>query len=71
MSTTARTLPQWKRFRFPHSLIKYAVLLAALVFVWWALEVLRIAATNRGRLNMRSQWSRASAGEVARGGLLS
>lgn len=42
MATAARPLPQWKRFRFPHSLIKYAVLLAAAWFVWWSLEVLRI-----------------------------
>jgi phosphonate transport system permease protein len=42
MSVTARPLPQWKRFRFPQSLIKYAVLLAAAYFVWWSLEVLRI-----------------------------
>lgn len=38
----ARPLPQWKRFRFPQSLIKYAVLLAAAYFVAWSLEVLRI-----------------------------
>ena len=42
MATAARPLPQWKRFRFPQSLIKYAVLLAAIYFVWWSLEVLRI-----------------------------
>ena len=37
-----KPLPEWKRFRFPQSLYKYAALLASLVFVWWSLEVLRI-----------------------------
>jgi len=35
-------LPEWRRFRFPQSLIKYAVFLGSLAFIWWALDVLRI-----------------------------
>lgn len=42
MNTAARTLPAWKRFRFPQSLYKYIALLASLWFVWWALDVLNI-----------------------------
>lgn len=38
----AHTPQTWRRFRFPQSLYKYFVLLASLVFVGWALEVLRI-----------------------------
>ena len=41
-STAAKPLPEWKRFRFPQSLYKYAALLAALWFVQWSLDVLRI-----------------------------
>lgn len=37
-----RSLPEWRRFRFPQSLYKYGWLLASLAFVWWALDVLRI-----------------------------
>jgi phosphonate transport system permease protein len=42
MSTAAKPLPQWKRYRFPQSLYKWIALLAALWFVHWSLEVLRI-----------------------------
>jgi phosphonate transport system permease protein len=38
----AKPLPEWKRFRFPQSLYKWGFLAAALAFVWWSLEVLRI-----------------------------
>ncbi len=38
----AKTLPEWKRFRFPQSLYKYGALLAGLYFIWWSMEVLRI-----------------------------
>ena len=38
----AKPLPEWRRFRFPQSLYKFVALLAALWFVAWALEVLRI-----------------------------
>lgn len=41
-SATTKALPEWKRFRYPQSLYKYGVLLAALAFVWWAMGVLRI-----------------------------
>ncbi len=41
-SATTRPLPEWKRFRFPQSLYKYAALLGSLAFVWWAMDVLRI-----------------------------
>ena len=37
-----KPLPEWKRFRFPQSLYKFVFLLAALWFVSWTLEVLRI-----------------------------
>lgn len=37
-----RALPEWRRFRFPQSLYKYAVLIGSLWFVWWSLDVLRI-----------------------------
>lgn len=37
-----KTLPEWRRFRFPQSLYKYIALLAGLWFVQWSLEVLRI-----------------------------
>ncbi|MFN0182710.1 MAG: phosphonate ABC transporter, permease protein PhnE [Aquabacterium sp.] len=40
--TPARPMPQWRRFRYPQSLYKYGALLAALYFVWWSLDVLRI-----------------------------
>lgn len=41
-NTVARPLPEWRRFRFPQSLYKYGALAAALAFVWWSLDVLRI-----------------------------
>ena len=41
-SSASKPLPQWKRFRFPQSLYKYAALLATLYFVWWSMQVLRI-----------------------------
>lgn len=41
-ASSARPMPQWRRFHFPQSLYKYGVLLGALYFVWWSLEVLRI-----------------------------
>lgn len=41
-TAAARPLPQWRRFRFPQSLYKWAVLLASCGFVWWSLDVLRI-----------------------------
>lgn len=37
-----RPLPQWRRFRFPQSLYKYAAFLGSIWFVWWALDVLSI-----------------------------
>lgn len=37
-----KPLPEWKRFRFPQSLYKYAALVAAGWFVVWSLEVLHI-----------------------------
>lgn len=37
-----KTLPEWRRFRFPQSLYKWGVLAATLAFVAWSLEVLRI-----------------------------
>lgn len=42
MTRTATPLPTWKRFRFPQSLYKWGALLAAIWFVGWSLEVLRI-----------------------------
>ncbi|MFO1270550.1 MAG: phosphonate ABC transporter, permease protein PhnE [Rubrivivax sp.] len=42
MSATAKALPQWKRWRFPGSLLPPVLLLAALWGVSWALEVLNI-----------------------------
>lgn len=42
MTAAAKPLPEWKRFRFPQSLYKYAAFLASLAFVWWAMDVLRI-----------------------------
>lgn len=42
MNTAAKPLPEWKRFRFPQSLTKWAVLLGALWFVQWSLDMLRI-----------------------------
>jgi phosphonate transport system permease protein len=42
VNTAAKPLPEWKRFRFPQSLYKYVALLAALWFVQWSLDVLRI-----------------------------
>ena len=41
-SPSTRPLPEWKRFRYPQSLYKYAALIAAIGFVWWSLDVLRI-----------------------------
>ena len=41
-SPSTRPLPQWKRFRYPQSLYKYAALIAAIGFVWWSLDILRI-----------------------------
>jgi hypothetical protein len=32
--STAKPLPEWKRFRFPQSLYKYGALLAGLYFNW-------------------------------------
>ncbi|MBL8341098.1 MAG: phosphonate ABC transporter, permease protein PhnE [Rubrivivax sp.] len=43
-AAAAKPLPEWKRFRFPHSLYKYGALLGALAFVWWSMDVLRIDA---------------------------
>src|SRR5690348_12127398 len=37
-----RTLPEWRRFRFPRSLYKYALLALAAWIVWWTLDVLNI-----------------------------
>ena len=34
--------PEWRRFKFPQSLYKYAVLLATLTFAVWALDYLNI-----------------------------
>ncbi len=42
MTVASRPLPEWKRFRFPQSLVKYVVLLAVLYGVWWSLDVLNI-----------------------------
>lgn len=42
MNSSTQTLPEWRRFRFPQSLYKYAVLLGGLWFVWWSLDVLQI-----------------------------
>lgn len=42
MSTPTKPLLEWKRFRYPQSLYKFVALLAALWFVSWSLEVLRI-----------------------------
>ncbi len=42
MNSPAKSLPEWKRFRYPQSLYKYAVLLGGLWFVWWSLQVLKI-----------------------------
>jgi phosphonate transport system permease protein len=41
-AAATKPLPEWKRFRFPHSLYKFVALLAMLWFVSWTLEVLRI-----------------------------
>lgn len=41
-AASGQPLPQWRRFRWPQSLYKYAALLASLWFVWWSLDVLRI-----------------------------
>lgn len=38
----AKLAPEWRRFRYPQSLYKYAVALAILWFLWWSLDVLRI-----------------------------
>jgi len=38
----AKPLPEWRRFRFPQSLYKYAVALATFGFLGWSLDVLRI-----------------------------
>jgi phosphonate transport system permease protein len=40
--TAVKTLPTWRRFRFPQSLYKYAALVGAIWFVSWSLEVLHI-----------------------------
>lgn len=42
MNASSKALPDWKRFRFPQSLYKYVALLAALAFVGWSLDVLKI-----------------------------
>jgi phosphonate transport system permease protein len=42
MTVATKPLPEWRRFRFPQSLTKYAVLLVAAYGVWWSLEVLNI-----------------------------
>lgn len=42
VAAAAKPLPEWRRFRFPQSLFKYAAALATLGFFWWSLEVLRI-----------------------------
>ena len=42
MNTAAKPLPEWRRFRFPGSLYKYAALLGTLWFVHWSLDVLNI-----------------------------
>jgi phosphonate transport system permease protein len=42
VTVASRPLPEWKRFRFPQSLVKYVVLLVALYGVWWSLDVLNI-----------------------------
>ena len=41
-ATSGKPLPEWRRFRFPQSLYKYAALLAALWVADWALEALHI-----------------------------
>lgn len=41
-TTSARALPEWRRFRFPQSLYKYGAVIGALVFIYWSLEMLRI-----------------------------
>ncbi len=43
-NSAAKALPEWKRFRFPQSLYKYAALLGTAGFVWWSMQVLRIDA---------------------------
>ena len=42
MNAATKPLPEWKRHRFPQSLYKWAALLAAIGFVSWSLDVLRI-----------------------------
>jgi phosphonate transport system permease protein len=42
MNSATKPLPEWKRYRFPQSLYKWAALLAAMWFVSWSLDVLRI-----------------------------
>lgn len=42
MSAPAKPLPEWRRFRFPESLYKYAALVAALWFIHWSFDVLGI-----------------------------
>jgi phosphonate transport system permease protein len=42
VNASSKALPDWKRFRFPQSLYKYVALLAALAFVGWSLDVLKI-----------------------------
>ncbi len=42
VSAADKPLPEWKRYRFPRSLLPLAVLAGATAFTAWALEVLRI-----------------------------
>ena len=42
MNATTKPLPEWKRYRFPQVLYKWVALLAAIGFVSWSLDVLRI-----------------------------
>jgi phosphonate transport system permease protein len=44
VATTSQThaLPEWRRVRFTQSQYKYGALIAALVFIYWSLGVLRI-----------------------------
>jgi phosphonate transport system permease protein len=41
-ASTKKPLPEWRRFRFPQSLYKFGALLAAIAFVAWSMDVLRI-----------------------------
>ena len=42
MNATTKPLPEWKRYRFPQVFYKWVALLAAIGFVSWSLDVLRI-----------------------------